>query len=53
MRTICGLLSLEMMSYSLMNSLRSVIDATIGLRVTQAQERDGLDVSEHGETAYN
>ena len=30
-----------------------VIDATIGLRVTEEQERDGLDVSEHGETAYN
>jgi ammonia channel protein AmtB len=25
----------------------------IGLRVTEEQERDGLDVSEHGETAYN
>jgi hypothetical protein len=24
-----------------------VIDATIGLRVTEEQERDGLDVSEH------
>lgn len=30
-----------------------LIDKTIGLRVTEEQERDGLDVSEHGETAYN
>ncbi len=30
-----------------------VIDATIGLRVTEEQERDGLDVSEHGEMAYH
>jgi len=30
-----------------------VIDATIGLRVTEEQERDGLDLSDHGETAYN
>jgi ammonia channel protein AmtB len=30
-----------------------VIDATIGLRVTEEQERDGLDVSDHGEMAYH
>jgi Amt family ammonium transporter len=30
-----------------------VIDATIGLRVSEEQERDGLDLSDHGETAYN
>jgi Amt family ammonium transporter len=33
--------------------LYKAIDATIGLRVSEEQERDGLDVSEHGETAYN
>ena len=26
---------------------------TMGLTVTDLQERDGLDYSEHGETAYN
>jgi Amt family ammonium transporter len=25
----------------------------IGLRVTEEQEREGLDISEHGETAYH
>ena len=30
-----------------------VIDATIGLRVTEEQERDGLDLSDHGETAFD
>jgi len=30
-----------------------VLDATIGLRVTEEQERDGLDVSDHGEMAYH
>jgi Amt family ammonium transporter len=30
-----------------------VIDATIGLRVSEEKERDGLDLSDHGETAYN
>jgi Amt family ammonium transporter len=30
-----------------------VVDKTMGLRVTQEQERIGLDISSHGETAYN
>ena len=30
-----------------------IVDITIGLRVTEAVEREGLDVAEHGETAYH
>ena len=30
-----------------------VIDKTIGLRVTEAQEEEGLDLSQHRETAYS
>ena len=30
-----------------------VVDLTIGLRVTEESEREGLDISSHGETAYN
>ena len=30
-----------------------VVDATIGLRVTEEQEREGLDDSQHGERAYH
>jgi Amt family ammonium transporter len=30
-----------------------VVDMTIGLRVSEATEREGLDVAEHGETAYH
>lgn len=30
-----------------------VIDLTIGLRVTQEEENQGLDLAEHGEAAYN
>ena len=30
-----------------------VIKKSMGLTVTDLQERDGLDYSEHGETAYN
>ena len=29
-----------------------IVDMTIGLRVTEEQEREGLDVSSHGESAY-
>ena len=30
-----------------------IIDKTIGLRVNESQEREGLDLAEHGENAYN
>ncbi len=33
--------------------LYKVVDWTIGLRVTVDAEREGLDISEHGERAYN
>ena len=30
-----------------------IVDLLVGLRVTEEQEREGLDISSHGETAYN
>ena len=30
-----------------------LVDLTIGLRVSEEDEREGLDISAHGETAYN
>lgn len=33
--------------------LFKIIDAVVGLRVTSDQEREGLDIAEHGERAYN
>ena len=30
-----------------------IVDLTIGLRVTEEEEREGLDITYHGETAYN
>ena len=30
-----------------------LVDLTIGLRVTEEAEREGLDISSHGETAYH
>jgi len=30
-----------------------IVDIIIGLRVTEDEEREGLDISSHGETAYH
>jgi Amt family ammonium transporter len=30
-----------------------IVDKTIGLRVSEEEEREGLDISSHGETAYS
>lgn len=30
-----------------------IVDAVVGLRVSEESEREGLDIQEHGETAYN
>jgi Amt family ammonium transporter len=30
-----------------------IVDLTIGLRVSEEDEREGLDIASHGETAYN
>ncbi len=40
----CGVVSLI---------LYKIIDMVIGLRVTEDKEREGLDITEHGETAYH
>ncbi|WP_245422302.1 ammonium transporter [Alsobacter soli] len=33
--------------------LYKIVDVIFGLRVTQEKEREGLDIAEHGERAYN
>jgi Amt family ammonium transporter len=30
-----------------------IVDMVIGLRVSEEDEREGLDIRSHGETAYN
>jgi Amt family ammonium transporter len=30
-----------------------IVDKTIGLRVSEESEREGLDITSHGETAYS
>ena len=34
-------------------AILKVLQATVGLRVSEEQEREGLDLSQHGERAYN
>jgi len=33
--------------------LYKIVDVIVGLRVTQEEEREGLDLADHGERAYN
>jgi Amt family ammonium transporter len=33
--------------------LYKLIDVVLGLRVSEEEEREGLDISSHGEKAYN
>ncbi|RXF69570.1 ammonium transporter [Hansschlegelia zhihuaiae] len=33
--------------------LYKIVDVIVGLRVTEEKEREGLDITEHGERAYN
>ena len=33
--------------------LYKIVDLVVGLRVTTDQEREGLDIAEHGERAYH
>ena len=30
-----------------------IVDLAIGLRVSEEEEREGLDITSHGETAYH
>jgi Amt family ammonium transporter len=30
-----------------------IVDLVIGLRVSEEEEREGLDIASHGETAYH
>jgi Amt family ammonium transporter len=30
-----------------------IVDLTLGLRVPEDEEREGLDIASHGETAYS
>ncbi len=50
---LAGIVATAVLSGTVTFGLLKVIDATVGLRVSQEEESSGLDVSQHGEAAYN
>ena len=36
-----------------MEPLEEIVDLIVGLRPTEDREREGLDITDHGERAYN
>jgi Amt family ammonium transporter len=50
---IVAILVVMVFSFAMTWLIGRAIDATIGLRVDESAEFDGLDTSEHAETAYN
>ena len=50
---LIGVAAVAVWSFSLGFALFYVLKKTIGLRVTAREETLGLDITEHGESAYN
>ena len=48
-----GVLTTVVLSATVSFIAYKVVDLVIGLRVPEEDERQGLDISSHGETAYN
>jgi Amt family ammonium transporter len=48
-----GILAAAVLGFVLTAIILKVLDATMGLRVTDEEEVDGLDLSQHSETAYS
>ncbi len=53
MSQVIGVLTIGAWSFGLGLILFKTLKATIGLRVTEVEEREGLDIHEHGQTSYN
>ena len=50
---LAGVLCTVLLSGAATFVILKIVDATVGLRVAQEDESTGLDVSQHGESAYN
>ena len=50
---ILGVASVALWCAGVTYVILKVLQATLGLRVSEDQEREGLDLSQHGERAYN
>lgn len=51
-KQIVGVLAILAFSYLLTHLIARFVDATIGLRVSDAEELEGLDITQHDERAY-
>jgi len=49
---IIGALAAVIYAFAVTTILAKLVDATMGLRVSEEEEYVGLDISQHGETAY-
>ena len=47
-----GLLAVGVYAAVLTLAILAVLDKTVGLRVTEDEEREGLDEAQHGEAGY-
>ncbi len=50
---LIGIVSIGAWAFGLGLILFQVLKATVGLRVTEQEEREGLDIHEHGQSSYN
>lgn len=48
-----GVLSVGVWAFGMSWIMFKVLKSTIGLRVSEKEEQDGLDIHEHGQSAYN
>ncbi|MBR8536609.1 ammonium transporter [Carboxylicivirga sediminis] len=48
-----GVVSIGIWAFAIGLILFKVLKATIGLRVSEQEEREGLDIHEHGQSSYN
>lgn len=52
LKQVVGVLAILAFSYVASLALAKIVDATIGLRVTEREELEGLDITQHEERAY-
>ncbi len=48
-----GIIAVSAWGFASSYAIFRTLQATVGIRVTEEEESDGLDISEHGMTAYN
>ncbi len=48
-----GVVSIGAWAFGLGLILFKILKATVGLRVSELEEREGLDIHEHGQSSYN